>query len=398
MSSSVNSHAVRRIYSDRAPTGITSEDKAASDKAAARNKEFRNQVTGRCGDGFKGRHEYCDDGNRNNNDACTNSCNTARCGDSIVKTGVEECDDGNRNNFDACRSDCTLLRRCNSDTACPANQYCTTDPELLVRLGPGHGSRCQPCSIRTDNPTLCGFDGTSHSDSNSIGCAHTTVLHAGACANPPSGQRVIYFSGLSGPDNILGTGDDIAFTSYADDRRIIDTEYSNLGVTFSGSPQIDFVVGINSPPLPSPFSSVVRVNYDFGIWGSGPLTMIFDTPQLEITFDLNPGSANAMNPTSMQVTLYAVDGSSNTFTLRTRRPLLSDRLLPALCRPSESCTVESLEIPYSGSAASLDELPTGRYTIMSSTGVYFNRVVLHVSAPNNGSYTLDNLTYDISSP
>ncbi|KNC49311.1 cysteine-rich repeat protein [Thecamonas trahens ATCC 50062] len=86
--------------------------------------------------------EECDDGNFNNTDYCTNSCDLARCGDGIVqavigeecdagaanaeggaclptckiarcgdgfvRTGIEACDDGNTNDADGCLSTCVL--------------------------------------------------------------------------------------------------------------------------------------------------------------------------------------------------------------------------------------------------------------------------------------------------
>ena len=51
--------------------------------------------------------EVCDDGNRSDNDLCTNACQVARCGDGILHTGVEQCDDGNQNNNDGCSNTCT---------------------------------------------------------------------------------------------------------------------------------------------------------------------------------------------------------------------------------------------------------------------------------------------------
>src|SRR3989338_1846812 len=61
----------------------------------------------RCGDSIKNGAEACDDGNSNNNDACTTLCALTRCGDAIVQSqngaGVNEiCDDGNSVNNDAC--------------------------------------------------------------------------------------------------------------------------------------------------------------------------------------------------------------------------------------------------------------------------------------------------------
>ncbi|MEP0813617.1 MAG: DUF4215 domain-containing protein, partial [bacterium] len=47
-----------------------------------------------CGDGVKQASEQCDDGNTDNNDACTNACTLNVCGDGAVFKGVEECDQG----------------------------------------------------------------------------------------------------------------------------------------------------------------------------------------------------------------------------------------------------------------------------------------------------------------
>jgi cysteine-rich repeat protein len=62
-----------------------------------------------CGNGRVDPGEECDDGNESNDDACSNDCRAAVCGDGIVNVGVEECDDGAENSDvrpDACRTDC----------------------------------------------------------------------------------------------------------------------------------------------------------------------------------------------------------------------------------------------------------------------------------------------------
>ncbi|MGB1013616.1 MAG: hypothetical protein ACPG4T_05745 [Nannocystaceae bacterium] len=62
-----------------------------------------------CGDGLLlPGVEDCDDGNLDENDACTNECEPAKCGDGIHEIGVEACDDGNDDDTDACLSNCTL--------------------------------------------------------------------------------------------------------------------------------------------------------------------------------------------------------------------------------------------------------------------------------------------------
>lgn len=68
-------------------------------------------TTGTCGDGRMDVDEACDDGNRMNDDGCTNVCKKAECGDGITQSGVEECDDG-ENNADtaSCTSECKTAK------------------------------------------------------------------------------------------------------------------------------------------------------------------------------------------------------------------------------------------------------------------------------------------------
>ena len=71
-------------------------------------------VIARCGDGVvREGVEGCDDGNNVNTDACLDSCALARCGDGVRRTdlaegadGFEACDDGNQNNNDSCTNSC----------------------------------------------------------------------------------------------------------------------------------------------------------------------------------------------------------------------------------------------------------------------------------------------------
>jgi cysteine-rich repeat protein len=59
-----------------------------------------------CGDGRVDPGERCDDGNRIDTDRCRNDCTLARCGDGVVRMGVEECDDGNTAAGDGCSVAC----------------------------------------------------------------------------------------------------------------------------------------------------------------------------------------------------------------------------------------------------------------------------------------------------
>ena len=62
----------------------------------------------RCGDNRVTGTETCDDGNTVDDDACTNACQAAACGDGILRLdlsegtlGYEACDDGNAFEEDA---------------------------------------------------------------------------------------------------------------------------------------------------------------------------------------------------------------------------------------------------------------------------------------------------------
>jgi len=59
-----------------------------------------------CGNGMSDEGEECDDGNDDNSDDCLDTCLLASCGDLAVQAGVEECDDGNADDSDACLTTC----------------------------------------------------------------------------------------------------------------------------------------------------------------------------------------------------------------------------------------------------------------------------------------------------
>jgi cysteine-rich repeat protein len=81
--------------------------------------------------------ESCDDGNAIDADACTGSCQLARCGDGIRQLG-EACDDGNSDSLDRCANDCTT-------TACSPSYHlesgvCTSDTRSCA-VANGTGSQ-----------------------------------------------------------------------------------------------------------------------------------------------------------------------------------------------------------------------------------------------------------------
>jgi cysteine-rich repeat protein len=100
-----------------------------------------------CGNGFIDLGEECDDGNTDPSDACTNTCQNAKCGDGIVEVGVEECDDGNRVNDDACSNKCT--RTSCGDGVVQAGEECDDGNNI-----PNDG--CTNCML---DPVPCNADG-----------------------------------------------------------------------------------------------------------------------------------------------------------------------------------------------------------------------------------------------
>ncbi len=73
--------------------------------------------TARCGDGEVQGVEACDDGNREDDDACRNNCLLAACGDGLLRIDIEKgakdfeaCDDGNTDDSDQCTATCQTAR------------------------------------------------------------------------------------------------------------------------------------------------------------------------------------------------------------------------------------------------------------------------------------------------
>ncbi len=86
-----------------------------------RNLECRGALT--CGNGVVDAGEECDDGNKSNNDACTNECRTNICGDNYVYAGVEVCDNGAQNG-----------NACNASYGSTCN-YCSSSCKTITASG-----------------------------------------------------------------------------------------------------------------------------------------------------------------------------------------------------------------------------------------------------------------------
>lgn len=99
-----------------------------------------------CGNGQLDPGEACDDGNQDNDDACSNACWSnykATCGDT-KKEQREECDDGNQDDTDACHNDCTA----NPDAPGVCGDGAVTGQEACDDGNTADGDGC---------PATCGY-------------------------------------------------------------------------------------------------------------------------------------------------------------------------------------------------------------------------------------------------
>lgn len=135
---------------------------------------------GACGDGFVGREEACDDGNRISGDGCTDSCKIEApyCGDGRLDAG-EDCDDANELDDDACVEGCRVARcgdgqvweleeRCD-DGNLQAGDGCSPDCE--IEMAPP-GPRCGDGQLDPDE--ACDDGNDSDLDRCLSGCSWAT--------------------------------------------------------------------------------------------------------------------------------------------------------------------------------------------------------------------------------
>lgn len=94
-----------------------------------------------CGNTIVEPAEECDDGNTNNNDACTNQCQDSACGDGFTHAGVEQCDDGNTANGDGCSAACTseLSALCGDNICSVQSESTSSCPQDCGQVCPTNG-------------------------------------------------------------------------------------------------------------------------------------------------------------------------------------------------------------------------------------------------------------------
>jgi cysteine-rich repeat protein len=132
---------------------------------------------GACGDGFVGREESCDDGNRTSGDGCSDDCRIEPdvCGDGR-KAPSEGCDDANESDTDACLSGC-VEARCGDGQQWDSNEECddgNTDggdgcsAQCTVEMVPA-GPSCGDGNL--DDAEACDDGNQDRTDSCSNGCS-----------------------------------------------------------------------------------------------------------------------------------------------------------------------------------------------------------------------------------
>ena len=134
-----------------------------------------------CGDGNLDDGEECDDGNKSNEDMCTEDCTVPKCGDGIVSPALGEvCDDGiNDGSYGGCGFGCTYVppfcgdglvdnlsgEECDNGKDVNVGGYgaCKPDCTFDIRCGDGlvqpeYGEACDPNDALTGaacNPATC---------------------------------------------------------------------------------------------------------------------------------------------------------------------------------------------------------------------------------------------------
>lgn len=128
-----------------------------------------------CGDGFVESDELCDDANADESDACV-ACQLAACGDGAVQVGVEECDDGNRVDDDECSNNCLMPEvgtstgdastgesaESGSETSATTDASTSSGPDTTTTTASG-------TTAAAGSTTTAGTGATSDADSASAG-------------------------------------------------------------------------------------------------------------------------------------------------------------------------------------------------------------------------------------
>lgn len=174
-----------------------------------------------CGNGLHDVGEECDDGNLDDGDACTPSCQLPVCGDGYVGPS-EGCDDGNTVDGDGCTAACQLPTDCGNGEVEPgeecddgnnaAEDACTPACQLPV-CGDGYLGPGEVCDDgNTDDGDACASDcqGTCGNGAVEPGeeCDDHNTAEGDACT--PTCLFPVCGDGYLGPEEVCDDGNDIA--------------------------------------------------------------------------------------------------------------------------------------------------------------------------------------------
>ncbi len=136
-----------------------------------------------CGDGIVDAGEACDDGNRNDNDACTNRCTVNTCGDGVMNVGVEECDYG-ADNGHGCSS-------AEYGSTCAA---CTNQCRMTASSGGYCGNNRKDGAEQCDGTDFGGRSGSTltcsalgYDYAEQVRCAHRAYVSSSSFEGHPHG-------------------------------------------------------------------------------------------------------------------------------------------------------------------------------------------------------------------
>jgi uncharacterized delta-60 repeat protein len=191
-----------------------------------------------CGDGTVAASEACDDGDTNNGDGCSSTCQVEpgyvcngspsicqlTCGDGTIETG-EQCDDGNRSNGDGCSSTCRI----------ESGYVCNGSPSSCQLA-------CGDDTVESDLGEQCDDGNTNNGD----GCSSTCQAESGyECHGSPStcsllGFQYDLYSGngmavaLQSDGKIVAAGNSSASNNFtiarANSNGTLDTAFGTSGV------------------------------------------------------------------------------------------------------------------------------------------------------------------------
>ena len=135
---------------------------------------------GRCGDGFQGPEESCDDRNTASGDGCSEDCQVEppRCGNGRTEAG-EACDDRNTASGDGCSASCEVEPskcgngRMESGEECDDHNTASGDGcSATCKEEPEPGPACGDGNL--DDDEVCDDGNTSNSDACLKGCSRAT--------------------------------------------------------------------------------------------------------------------------------------------------------------------------------------------------------------------------------